>query len=305
MNTLDLLRARLMKDVLIAPIAPITLAGPAAPASFALPKDNMADDDMEDDDMDDEDMDDEEGEGEGEGDEDQDEDDENEDEDEEEEEEEDDELDEDEEELVLYTNPMSRGRLVRWMMEEVDLPYRVEIVGYGPAMKSPDYLAINPMGKVPALVHRRFGEQMIVTECAAICAYLADVFPETGLAPEPEERADYYRWLFFVAGPLEQATSMKAFELSVPAGKEGMAGFGTLQTTLDALEKAVSDKAYIAGDEFSAADVYVGAHIGWGMQFGTIEKRPAFVKYWERLSAREAYKRATKLDDADAEKMKK
>jgi glutathione S-transferase len=105
-------------------------------------------------------------------------------------------------ELVFYTNPMSRGRIVRWMLEEVGVPYRTEILAYGPAMKAESYRRINPMGKVPAIVH---GET-VVTECAAICAYLADAFPAAGLAPPLAERGAYYRWLFFAAGPAEAAS---------------------------------------------------------------------------------------------------
>ncbi len=114
--------------------------------------------------------------------------------------------------IIFYTNPQSRGRIARWMLEEVGAPYRTEYVSFGEAMKSPAYRAINPMGKVPTIVHGT----RIVTECAAICAYLADAFPERDLAPPPAERADYYRWLFFCAGPLESAVSNRAFGFEVP-----------------------------------------------------------------------------------------
>jgi len=199
-------------------------------------------------------------------------------------------------ELVFYTNPMSRGRIVRWMLEELGRPYRTEIVDYGPAMKGPAYLAVNPMGKVPALRH----DGTIVTEAAAICAYLADVFPDAKLAPESGDRlrGPYYRWMFFAAGPLEQAATNKTFGFTVPPDREGMAGYGTMAAVINALEGAVSKSEYIVGDRFSAADVYVGAHIGWGMQFGTVEKRPAFERYWERISTRPAAKRAKEIDDA-------
>jgi glutathione S-transferase len=103
------------------------------------------------------------------------------------------------EELVFYTNPMSRGRIARWMLEEIGQPYRTEVLTFGETMKAPEYLSINPMGKVPAIRHG----DTIVTECAAICAYLAETFPEKALAPRPEERSRYYRWMFFAAGPLE------------------------------------------------------------------------------------------------------
>jgi glutathione S-transferase len=198
-------------------------------------------------------------------------------------------------ELVFYTNPMSRGRIARWMLEEVGAPYRTEVLGYDGAMKAPAYLAINPMGKVPAIRH---GE-VVVTEGAAICAYLADAFPEARLAPPhgSKARGPYYRWLFFAAGPVEAATTnkMSGFDST---GRERQMGYGSLAHVLDALEGAVTASEYIAGDAFSAADVYAGSQIGWGMQFGSLEKRPAFEAYWRRISTRPACVRARELDDA-------
>lgn len=197
-------------------------------------------------------------------------------------------------ELVFYTNPQSRGRMVRWMLEEVGAPYRTELLEYGTTMKAPEYLAINPMGKVPAIRHG----DTVVTECAAICAYLADAFPDAGLAPPLDRRGDYYRWLFFAAGPLEAAVSNRSLGVEVPAEKEMTVGYGNFGAVMDALQKAVTANAYIAGDRFTAADVYVGAHIGWGMQFGSIEERPGFAEYWARVSDRDAHRRANELDDA-------
>lgn len=198
------------------------------------------------------------------------------------------------EDLIFYTNPQSRGRIVRWMLEETGAPYATEVVDYGTTMKGQDYLEINPMGKVPAIVHKG----RVVTECAAICAYLAEAFPEAGLAPTDEERADYYRWLFFAAGPVEQAVTNKVAKFD-PSPEQGrMFGYGNYDLTIDVLEKAVTAHPYIAGDRFTAADVYVGSAIGWGMMFGTLPKRDAFAEYFGRLSAREAYKRAAAKDDA-------
>jgi glutathione S-transferase len=201
-------------------------------------------------------------------------------------------------ELVLYTNPQSRGRIARWMLEEVGQPYKVEVMDYASTMKGPAYLAINPMGKVPALRHG----DAVVTETAAICAYLADAFPQAHLAPAhgSKERAPYYRWLFFASGPVEAAISNKALGFVVPPERERMIGYGTLAQALNALEAAVSKSDYIAGNSFTAADLYVGSHIGFGMMFGTLEKRPAFEKYWQRVSSRPACKRAKDLDDAKA-----
>jgi glutathione S-transferase len=199
-------------------------------------------------------------------------------------------------ELIFYTNPMSRGRIVRWMLEEVGQPYRTELLDYGTTIKSPDYLAINPMGKVPALRHG----DAVVTEGAAICCYLADAFPEAGLAPPPGDRlrGPYYRWMFFAAGPLEAAATNKAFGFEVPAERKGMVGYGSLADVMSVLEAALSRPAYLVGDRFTAADLYIGSHIGWGMSFGTIEKRPAFERYVERISARPAAIRAREIDDA-------
>lgn len=196
--------------------------------------------------------------------------------------------------LIFYTNPMSRGRIVRWMLEEVGAPYETDVMQYGPIMKSAGYRAINPMGKVPALKHG----DVIVTECAAICAYLADAFPEAGLAPPQGERGSYYRWLFFGAGPLEAAVTNKALGFTVPEERQPMSGYGTLDLVQDTLETVVSGDSFIGGSNFSAADVYVGSQIGWGLQFGTLEKRPAFEAYWARVSDRDAYRRANDIDNA-------
>jgi glutathione S-transferase len=200
------------------------------------------------------------------------------------------------EELVLYTNPRSRGRIARWMLEEVEQPYRTEVLDYGTTMKAPAYLAINPMGKVPALAHG----DAVVTEAAAICAYLADAFPKAGMAPPAGDRmrAPYYRWLFFAAGPLEASVSNKAFGFVVPPEREPSIGYGSFERVMKALEDAVSASNYLLGEKFSAADVYVGSQVGFGLMFGTIEKRPAFERYWQRLMARPAYARARELDDA-------
>lgn len=203
--------------------------------------------------------------------------------------------------LTLYTNPMSRGRIARWMMEEVGEPYETVLLDYGSTMKGANYLAVNPMGKVPALRHG----DVIVTEGAAICAYMADAFPAAQLAPPPGDpaRGAYYRWLFFAAGPVESAVTAKSMGLLAPAERAAMAGYGTFESVMDALETAVSGPEWICGAQFTAADVYVGAQIGWGLMFGTMEKRPAFEAYSARLRERPAAIRAAALDDADMAKV--
>ncbi len=198
------------------------------------------------------------------------------------------------ESIVFYTNPMSRGRIVRWMLEEVGEPYTTEIIAYGPAMKGADYKAINPMGKVPALRHGN----AIVTEAAAICAYLAEAFPEKKLLPQSDaQRAAYHRWMFFCAGPFETAVTLQRFGYVPPAERAGMMGWGSFDAVMDALEGAVTNGPYLLGEHFTAADVYVGSQIGFGLAFNSIEKRPAFERYWAGLEHRPAAVRAREIDD--------
>lgn len=194
--------------------------------------------------------------------------------------------------IDFYTNSRSRGAIVRWMLEEVGAPYTAHLLDFDTTMKAPAYLAINPMGKVPAIRH----DGQIVTEAAAICAYLADAFPQAGLAPPLAQRAAYYRWLFFGAGPLEAAVTNHALGVTVPAERRGMVGYGSLAAVTDTLQARLEESPYLAGNEFSAADVYTGSQIIWGTLFGTIPARPAFAAYAERLNARPARKRAVAID---------
>ncbi len=194
--------------------------------------------------------------------------------------------------LTLYTNPMSRGRIAHWMMEEVGEPFEVIYLDFATTMKQPPYIDINPMGKVPTLVH----DGRIVTEYSAICAYMADAFPAAGLVPA--DRSAYYRWLFFGAGPLEASVVNKSLGVEVPPERRGMVGYRDLPTTMDVMESWLKDHPYLAGDTFSAADVATGSGIGWGMRFGSIEPRPAFTDYWKRMRERPALLKANAADDA-------
>lgn len=197
--------------------------------------------------------------------------------------------------LIFYTNPMSRGRIVRWMLEEIGVDYETKVLEYGTTMKAADYLAINPMGKVPAIKHG----DIIVTESAAICAYLADTFKEANLAPaNDKERGAYFRWLFFASGPLVQSIELRDLAVDVPKDKYGMLGCGNPGATLDVLTNALGENLYIAGDRFTAADVYIGSYIGFGMQMGFIEKHPKLVRYWELVSNRPARLKAVEIDTA-------
>ena len=195
--------------------------------------------------------------------------------------------------LTFYTNPMSRGRIARWMLEEIGQPYETVVLGYGPPMKAPGYLAVNPMGKVPALVH----DGKVVTEVAAICAYLAATFPEAGLMAD--DKAAFFRWLFFGAGPLEQAVVNTSFGW-VPEGPKaaGRTGYGSLDEVVRALTGHLEKNDYIADGRFTAADVYVGRRVGWGLHLGTFPANPVLEAYWARLKDRPALKAANAKDNA-------
>ncbi|GAA0199454.1 glutathione S-transferase family protein [Kangiella japonica] len=195
--------------------------------------------------------------------------------------------------LVFYTNPQSRGQIARWALEEAGAEYRQKILEYGAPMKTVEFIAINPMGKVPAIVHNG----KVVTECAAICAYLADAFPEKGLAPSIDNRAEYYRWLFFSAGPLESAIVNRSLGVDVKDEQERMVGYGNYNLVLDVLSQKLQSSPYIAGERFTAADIYVGSHVLWGLHFGSLDERPGFKEYAARVSERSAYKAAKDLDE--------
>lgn len=194
--------------------------------------------------------------------------------------------------LIFYTNPQSRGRIAHWMLEEVGVPYETRSIPFGAEMKAPGFRAINPMGKVPALVHD--GE--VITEVAAIITWLADAFPAAGLMPA--NRGTFYRWMFFGAGPVEAAVTNKALGVEVPPERRGMVGYGSLDTVCDTLAGQLEKAPFLCGDAFSAADVYVGSQIGFGMRFKTIDERPVFAEYWARISTRPALARSTALNDA-------
>lgn len=199
--------------------------------------------------------------------------------------------------LIFYTHPMSRGRIVRWMLEEIGEPYETRLLEYGGSMKAPEYLAINPMGKVPAIQH---GEA-IVTETAAILTYLADAFPGAGLAPALNNhpaRAAYHRWMFFTSGPLEAAVTDQSLGIAVPAQKQGFVGYGSLANVLQVLESSLKNRACVAGEQFSAADILLASSLAFYTAFGSIPANPVFAAYIARHKARPAAKRAENTDNA-------
>ena len=194
--------------------------------------------------------------------------------------------------LRFYTNPMSRARITRWMLEETGLPYEEVQLEFGTSMKSPAFLAINPMGKVPALVH----DGVAITENAAICLHLADLVPESGLLPPPgtPERGACYRWMLF-ASPLEFFITARRHGTIAPSME---AGYGNEADLLRTLEGAVAGKRYLVGDRFTVADLYIAAFIGYYIQIGELEPKQAFQDYAMPHLQRAAAQRANARDDA-------
>ena len=191
--------------------------------------------------------------------------------------------------IEFYTNPMSRGRTVHWMLEELEVPYEVHLLDFGKAEhKAPHFLRINPMGKVPTIVHRG----TVVTECAAIVAYLADAFPQAGLAPAFDDlkRGTYLRWLFFAAGCLEPAVIDKMLARPIAEKKSALA-YGSFEDAVGALDAALLPGPFILGERFSAADIYFTAQLGFGQMVKALTLSPTQTAYIERCTARPAYRR--------------
>ncbi len=197
-------------------------------------------------------------------------------------------------EYTFFTNPMSRGQIARWALHEAGADYEQVLIDW--SAKPAAFVAANPMGKVPTIIHHALGGDRTISEAAAICAYLADAHPLAELAPRETERADYYRWMFFAAGPVEQAIVARGMGWEVPAGKEGMAGFGNYERMIETLAGFLADREFVCGDRFTMADVYVGSQVDWGLMFGSLPTRPEFSAYAERVRARDAYKAAKAID---------
>jgi glutathione S-transferase len=197
--------------------------------------------------------------------------------------------------LTLYTHPISTGRIVRWLLEEIGVRYEVVLVDLDSKVRPPGFLIMNPIGKIPVLRHHN----TIVSETGAICAYLADAFPLAGLAPPADSpaRGDYYRWLFFAAGPLDTASTLKSLGYGPPPMGDVRAGWGSLDRVVAMLEIVLAARVYLAGDRFSAADIFLGSLLDWAVRFGNVADRPVFRAYLDRVIDRPANHRAQQLDD--------
>jgi glutathione S-transferase len=194
-------------------------------------------------------------------------------------------------EIVFYHNPRSRAQMAHWMLEEVGAPYRIVPIDFASGEhKTPEFLAINPMGKLPAIVHRG----VVVTETPAIIAYLADQFPEAGLAPERTDpaRGTYFRWLFFMGSCFEPALFDRMMKRPEVEPKSSSA-YGSYEDVIAALKTGLSNGPYILGEKFSAADVYVGAELNWAIMFGApgVKGEKLFDDYVARVTARPAFQR--------------
>jgi glutathione S-transferase len=200
--------------------------------------------------------------------------------------------------LEFWTNPMSRGQIAHWMLEELGQPYTTNWMAWG-QHKSPEFLAVNPMGKLPTVRH----DGKVITEAAAICLYLADVFPQAGLKPSGAALADYYRWTFFASGPIEHAVTSKALGWTASPGSDMMLGFGSFDAAVGALEGHLKSVDFVCGGGFTAADVYVGSAVDWGLAFKTMPSLPAFEAYAARLRERKAYQSAKAINAAKTAEM--
>jgi glutathione S-transferase len=191
--------------------------------------------------------------------------------------------------IEFYTNPQSRGQIVHWMLEELGEPYDMHIIEYGEQMKGAEYRAINPMGKVPAIRHKG----VAVTEVAAICTYLAASYPAKKLIPEvgSSKLADFYRWMFFAAGPIEQAVTVKALGRTTTEDRSQTLGYGKMEDVYAAVDLALANGPFICGEEFTSVDVYMGSQLRWGVMFDMLESRPSITEYVARLEARPALQR--------------
>jgi glutathione S-transferase len=196
--------------------------------------------------------------------------------------------------LTLYHAAPSRSSIVRWMLEEIGEPYDIHLLRLNNGeQQKPDYLAINPMGKVPAIEH----EGVVITEAAAICTYLADAFPKAGLSipiGDPR-RGIYFKWLFFGPSCIEPAIMDRAFPRKEEARRAAL-GYGDFDTVMDVVAKAVAKGPYLMGDKFTAADVVIGSGLRWGMLFKLMPERAEFKSYAERLAKRPALQRAEAKD---------
>jgi glutathione S-transferase len=197
--------------------------------------------------------------------------------------------------LTLYHAVPSRSSVSLWMLEETGQPFDLHVLNLKTGEnRRPEYLAINPMGKVPALRHG----DTIITESAAICCYLADAFPEAGLAIPigHAARGTYVKWLFFGPGVLEPAVTDRAFKRAEDAPRSVL-GYGDFDTTMDVVARALTPGPFLMGEKFTAADVVIGSALRWGMQFKLIPERKDFVDYVARCADRPAAKRATARDE--------
>ena len=196
-------------------------------------------------------------------------------------------------EYTFFFNPMSRAQIARWALHEVDADYAPVLVTWED--KPSALLEANPMGKLPTIIHHAPSGDHVVSEAAAVCHYLAET-EASELLPKPGEKAEYFRWMFFAAGPVEAAITAKACGWEPTERQEMSVGFGNYERTVGALDAWFSAHDYVCGERFTMADVYVGSQVDWGLMFGTLPARDSFEAYARRFRAREAYRAAKAID---------
>jgi len=200
-------------------------------------------------------------------------------------------------EYTFFFNPMSRAQIARWALHEAGADYEPVFVAWD--AKPQALLDANPMGKLPTIVHHHEGHDHAVSEAAAVCHYLAEM-SAPALLPRPHEKADYFRMLFFAAGPVEAAITAKyqGFDSAGDPRKEISVGWGSYDRMVAMLDGWFAGRDYVCGDRFTMADVYVGSAVDWGLQFGTLPANDSLTAYAERVRAREAYQAGKAIDNA-------
>ncbi|MWV27701.1 glutathione S-transferase family protein [Aurantiacibacter rhizosphaerae] len=188
---------------------------------------------------------------------------------------------------TLFFNPMSRALIVQWAFAEAGVEPKLAMVEWED--KPAALLEANPMGKIPTIIHHAYFGDRVVSEAAAICHYLAEM-EAPDLLPRDEEKAAYFRWLFFAAGPMESAITNRAMGWEPKDAKQEMtSGFGSFDRVVDTLDIWLQGNDFACGDRFTMADVYLGSQVDWGLGFGTLTDRPTFRSYQSQIQAREAY----------------
>ena len=199
------------------------------------------------------------------------------------------------EKIVLYTHPQSRGRNVVWMLEECGAEYETVLMNFGEDLHSPAYLAVNPMGKLPAL---KYGDT-VITEASAIITFLADLFPQAQLAPAQVDgqRGEYYRWLFYTANSVEAALMEVAFQFPIQPAMRKSLGYGSMEQVIATLDVQLSKQSYLLGEHFQSCDLLLAGLLMFAIRTGTLSPTPNMQAYLGRITERTAYQKMLQIGE--------